>query len=180
MSRIAVIGAGLAGLAAATELARAGQHPTVFEARDRVGGRVWSERLRAGGRDVVVERGAEFVLDGYTSLRAHLDELGLALVDTGMSYYVREPGDLPDVTAEVAARLLEREVRGDSLRRAVYGGVVGHPVLVGRDHWEPLADQLAGDHGANAYLRHHGAHEVECSDLATGLDVDTLDEDPRD
>jgi monoamine oxidase len=40
--RIAVIGAGAAGIAAATELHRAGHAVSVLEARNRVGGRVWS------------------------------------------------------------------------------------------------------------------------------------------
>ena len=61
MPDVIVIGAGFAGLAAATELADRGVDVRVLEARDRVGGRVWSDR--AGG--AVIERGAEFVLDGY-------------------------------------------------------------------------------------------------------------------
>lgn len=54
--RIAVIGAGLAGAAAAASLAEAGFAVTVFEARDRVGGRVqsqldddWSLPVQLGG-----------------------------------------------------------------------------------------------------------------------------------
>jgi len=42
--RVAVIGAGLAGLAAAYELSNAGYDVTVFEARTRPGGRVWTIR----------------------------------------------------------------------------------------------------------------------------------------
>ena len=53
-----VVGAGFAGLAAADALARGGVEVMVLEARDRVGGRVWSVPF-AGG---VVERGAEFIL----------------------------------------------------------------------------------------------------------------------
>lgn len=40
--RIVVIGAGLAGLAAAQELRRQGQNVVVVEARDRIGGRIWT------------------------------------------------------------------------------------------------------------------------------------------
>lgn len=100
MTRIAVLGAGLAGLAAGDSLVKAGQDVTVFEARDRAGGRVWSEELAVRDRLCVIERGAEFVLDGYSAMRALLAEHRLQLVDTGMSYYVRRPGDVPSVTTD--------------------------------------------------------------------------------
>ncbi|CAM4186264.1 NTP transferase domain-containing protein [Janibacter anophelis] len=83
--------------------------------------------------------------------------------------------DLPDVTAQVATRVVGEGVRRDALRRAVYSGVVGHPVLIGRDHWAPLVAELAGDTGAGPYLRRQGAVEVECGDLASGVDVDRPD-----
>lgn len=96
---VAVLGGGLAGLAAATKLKSDGFNVTVFEARNRVGGRVWSQAV-AGGRvePCIIERGAEFVLDGYTTLRRLLDQTGLSLVDTGMSYYVRALADTPDIS----------------------------------------------------------------------------------
>jgi monoamine oxidase len=92
MTRVAVVGAGYAGLAAAVTLADEGVDVVVLEARDRVGGRVWSQPLDGpGGSGPVIERGAEFILDEYSEMRRWLERVGLRLVDTGMSYYVREP-----------------------------------------------------------------------------------------
>ena len=56
---VIVIGAGAAGLAAADALSRAGRSVLVLEARDRVGGRVWTRRMP--GLALPVELGAEFV-----------------------------------------------------------------------------------------------------------------------
>ena len=85
--RVVVAGAGFAGLMAAYRVVQAGHEVVVLEARDRVGGRVWSQELVPGDPRTVVERGAEFVLDGYHVMRAVLADLGLGLADTAMSYY---------------------------------------------------------------------------------------------
>ena len=52
-----VVGAGVSGLAAARTLTRAGQKVVVLEARDRIGGRLHTER--AGGR--VTDLGASWI-----------------------------------------------------------------------------------------------------------------------
>ncbi len=89
--RVVIIGAGLAGLAAAGELHRAGADVRVLEARDRVGGRVWS--MPFGER--VVERGAEFILPGNAVLTAAAARLGVSLARKGMRYGNRNPAGGP-------------------------------------------------------------------------------------
>jgi monoamine oxidase len=100
LTRVVVCGAGYAGLAAATELADRGVKVIVLEERDRVGGRVWSDRAPGGA---VIERGAEFILEGYEVMRALAARFGLEVADTGMSYYVREPRGVEVDTAELQA-----------------------------------------------------------------------------
>jgi len=51
---VVILGAGIAGLVSAYELRRAGYKVTVLEARDRIGGRVWT--LRRGDRIVQMGR----------------------------------------------------------------------------------------------------------------------------
>ena len=76
-----MVGAGFAGLLAADRVAQAGHEVVVLEAPDRVGGRVWSQELVPGDLRSVVERGGEFVLDGYDVMRTVAAELGLELAD---------------------------------------------------------------------------------------------------
>jgi monoamine oxidase len=79
---VIVIGAGLAGLAAARELTRQGLSVTVLEASDRVGGRVRDLTLPGGQ---VIELGAQWVGPGHTHVRELAVELGLDLVDVDPS-----------------------------------------------------------------------------------------------
>jgi monoamine oxidase len=65
-SDVIVIGGGVAGLAAARELGRRGFLVTLLEARDRLGGRVWT--LRPRGWNGPVELGAEFIHAGNAPL----------------------------------------------------------------------------------------------------------------
>jgi monoamine oxidase len=58
-SDVLILGAGVAGLAAAARLSHAGLRVTVLEARDRVGGRVLT--LHPADANVAIELGAEFV-----------------------------------------------------------------------------------------------------------------------
>jgi nicotine blue oxidoreductase len=120
--------------------------------------------LVSPGVDVVV---AEDWEEGMgASLRAGLRSLPEA--DAALIHLV----DLPDVTAAVVARVVEMADGPASLVRATYAGAVGHPVLLGREHWAAAATVAAGDRGARDYLSGHPVVLVECGDLATGRDVD--------
>ncbi len=99
-----VVGAGLAGLVAADELQAAGVQTVVLEARDRVGGRVWSRRLDNGA---VVEMGAEFLLPGNTAIRELATRFGLGLWDKGMRYGMREPRGVAVTPEQLAAAVEE-------------------------------------------------------------------------
>jgi monoamine oxidase len=102
--RAAVVGAGLAGLVAADELRLAGAEVVVLEARDRVGGRVWSRELDNGA---IVEMGAEFILPGNTAIVELVERFGLGLWDKGMRYGQREPRGGPPLTPEELAAAVE-------------------------------------------------------------------------
>lgn len=82
-----MIGAGYAGLAAADALRSGGAEVTVLEARDRVGGRVWSVPYN----DVTIERGAEFILPGYEVMEELAGRFGIAKVLKGTPYGRRIP-----------------------------------------------------------------------------------------
>jgi monoamine oxidase len=82
---VAIVGAGLAGLACADELRRAGTLATIYEASDRAGGRCFSLGGAFPGPvdfpGQVVERGGEFIDTGHKTMIGYAREFGLTLED---------------------------------------------------------------------------------------------------
>ena len=78
MTDVAVVGAGLAGLTAARLLARAGCSVVVLEARDRVGGRTFSQATERG----VIDLGGQWIGPTQARMRRLVDELGIATFPT--------------------------------------------------------------------------------------------------
>src|SRR6185503_9233250 len=72
-----VIGAGFAGLAAAMKLKNAGWKVTVLEARDRIGGRVFSHKFK--GTDLICELGAEWVGESHERIKALCRDFNIPL-----------------------------------------------------------------------------------------------------
>jgi monoamine oxidase len=91
---VVVIGAGAAGLAAAARLAGAGRSVLVLEARDRVGGRIWTRH--EPGLAMPVELGAEFVHGLAPATRGWSAKTGKAVRDTPDTHYRFVGGQLQD------------------------------------------------------------------------------------
>jgi monoamine oxidase len=79
-AQVAVVGAGLAGLRAATLLAESGIDVVVVEARDRVGGKVESQTDELGA---LVDTGGQFVCDDMTHVLDLVRSQGKQLVEVG-------------------------------------------------------------------------------------------------
>ncbi|HEV7526958.1 MAG TPA: FAD-dependent oxidoreductase [Acidimicrobiia bacterium] len=76
---VCVVGAGYAGLTAARRLSQSGKSVVVLEARDRIGGRVWTQHL-AGGAPV--DRGAGWLAPYHDRILALADEVGVSTYKT--------------------------------------------------------------------------------------------------
>ena len=124
-----VVGAGLAGLACARELARAGRRVLVIEAADRVGGRVATDTVD-GFR---IDRGFQVYNDAYPEGRRQLDlpalalgcfESGALVADRGRLRRVSDPwrrplvaiGSVLDGTVGIADGLRTAKLRSDAIR----------------------------------------------------------------
>lgn len=90
---VAIVGAGLAGLACARDLADAGLAPILLEADDRPGGRVRSDRVDG----FVLDRGFQVLLEAYPECRDRLDFGELDLRPFFPGARVRYHGDFHDV-----------------------------------------------------------------------------------
>jgi monoamine oxidase len=172
MTDVIVVGAGLAGLSAARDLAGAGCDVTVLEARDRPGGRVEQVEI-ADGR--IVQMGGELVGDFHTAYLELIAELGLGTRPS----YVAEPGeityDLVDGTwtGDDMPWLSDAE-RADGARVvALFAELSG--TVDADDPWShPDAERL-DRLSVNGWLRQVGAtpavvraHEVQALSLSGG------------
>jgi monoamine oxidase len=82
--RVVVIGAGFAGLSCAYQLKRAGADVQLLEARNRVGGRVFTLDSFLPGK--VIEAGGELIGGNHPTWMAYAKEFGLALRDVSDDY----------------------------------------------------------------------------------------------
>jgi hydroxysqualene dehydroxylase len=74
--RVAVVGGGLAGLAAALDVVDAGQEVTVFEARPTLGGAVQTLPQRAGDPEPPPDNGQHIALGCFTEYLGFLERVG--------------------------------------------------------------------------------------------------------
>lgn len=108
-----------------------------------------------------------------SSLRVGLS----TLAGTDATAVVVLPVDTPDVTAGAVRRFVAM-ASATALARATYDGAPGHPVLIGRERWDAVAEMADGDVGARDYLARHDVTAVPCEDVAGGADVDRPEDLP--
>jgi monoamine oxidase len=181
-----VVGAGVAGLTAARLLTRAGRRVLVLEARDRVGGRVWTDR-RDG---LVTDMGASWI-HGITdsAVAAAADAFGMAAVEFTVGGYQPDSRPIayygPDGTrlTPSASRRFAADVHAadaallpaihDSAPDASYGDVT--EVALTRLGWPEERTERVRE-----YMRHRTEEQYGAwiDDLAAhGLDDDVVDGD---
>jgi len=97
---VVIIGAGASGLTAATELRRHGLSVAVLEARDRVGGRLWTETIDGA----MLEIGGQWVSPDQDALKGTLAELGLETYPryrAGDNVYINASGEMSRFQGEI-------------------------------------------------------------------------------
>ena len=122
---VVIVGAGAAGLAAAQHLATKSFNVVVVEARDHIGGRVWSQVTNGD----IIELGAEFIHGSAPQTMKLLRETGEAAVESGGESWVcaadgrlrTEPEDFVELAARAFRRvqLLETDRTAEDLLRSL-------------------------------------------------------------
>jgi nicotine blue oxidoreductase len=102
------------------------------------------------------------LLAGLDALPASVTAVVITLVDT------------PWLGPDSVRRLIAACTAGADLAVATYDSKPGHPVLLGRSHWDGLRAGASGDTGARAYLRGRpDVIEVDCTGTGDPSDIDT-------
>ena len=112
---VVIIGAGVAGLTAARALAEAGRSVLVLEARDRVGGRVWTRH--DSDSSVPVELGAEFIHGQIPQTLNLLQEVGSAAASTEGSYWTLDQGRTQQRTEDLFEQIQKALEKADLQRK---------------------------------------------------------------
>ncbi|MGW9182788.1 flavin monoamine oxidase family protein [Agromyces sp. NPDC055661] len=97
---VVVVGAGASGLTAANRLKDAGRRVVVLEARDRAGGRLWTDEVDGA----MLEIGGQWVSPDQDALIETLDELGLETYPRyreGVNVYIGPQGELRKFEGEI-------------------------------------------------------------------------------
>ncbi|RKS89307.1 monoamine oxidase [Microbacterium sp. AG790] len=181
-----VVGAGIAGLTAARLLTDAGRRTVVLEARDRIGGRVWSDR--SGGR--VTDRGASWI-HGITGspVAAAAQAFGMPMVEFTVGGYQPDsrpiahysPGGTRLNAAQAAAYVADIRSVDTALGPLIAASA---PDASYRDVTEAALGAQAWDaeraQRVREYLEHRSEEQygADIADLAAhGLDDDQIDGD---
>lgn len=181
-----VVGAGVAGLTAARLLARAGRRVVVLEARDRVGGRISTDR-RYG---LTTDMGASWI-HGITGspVAAAAEAFGMPMVEFTVGGYQPDSRPIayygPDGVrlTDAATRAYIADIH--TVDRALVGVVAASaPDASYRDVTEAALDAQGWDAERTQHVREYLEHRTEeqygawIEDLAAhGLDDDVIDGD---
>lgn len=149
---IAVIGAGVAGLRAAQMLADLDYDVTVYEARDRIGGRLWTDRSLG----VPLDLGASWIHGVEGNPLVDLAEhAGATLVETGEEIVFRlrdgamlDTEEVPDWLEEVISIQHNAGARRDQINLAAFRAPTdyGGAEAVIAEGYDRLLPELAGDY----------------------------------
>ncbi len=122
---VCVVGAGYAGLTVARELSQAGKTVAVLEARDRVGGRIWTQGLSDGSS---IDRGGAWLAPQHDAIFGLARDLGVSTYKTyvkgshllvGDGRTRRYTGLIPKISPLAVATIALAQLRLDRLSKQV-------------------------------------------------------------
>src|SRR3954469_5796448 len=108
---VVIIGAGVSGLSAASELRKSGLSILVLEARDHVGGRAWTRH--EPDLSAPIELGAEFIHGRAPETFELLREVGKAALDASGAHWTLRAGNLAQNTEDLFSHIQAALVRSN-------------------------------------------------------------------